>query len=510
MQLVAAFNPILSTSGSFIASTLQSGSKMIVINKSYVDVLFTFPDGNQRLIIANDRRAFTFNNAYTSPTIQWSQQNIDYPQTIIQLENIVYVEIYDVSEIVSETYPSNIVRETRPNVLPYNIGHASFSQQSIPTGTSVTRVVFPSSYLGVAVAPPFPNACNGIGFDFYYLYFFGSSVISQPGGYATATGKVANNATLAAGSNTIVPGPFSLPGLAPKDTAGHFNNSYYTLATAPAWTGATGGFYIEALVNFDNAIGSSQYIYADNEPLTNHIGVECFTDSLGMPAFRVGNGTSTFTAVSTEILHSGVTYHLQFVYTGNITNTIQIWINGILQATTIVTGTITTSTLTPRIGSNPVNGGTFNGSISHLAINLSGPPSLLGTAAARYEHFQQSLLTDMQSAFITKLRVESAPNAAHTGTVTVTFGPVFNPAGLLYALSPASSDALHIYPNNIFQHTIYTIPSTALDAVYTVEDTFPQPLMTYDSAFAQVSIGNTLTTDSYLTTISGYNILGMN
>src|SRR5690348_12624149 len=128
MLLVAAFSPITATSGTFPAQTLQAGCAIIVHNKTYVDISFQVGNGDTFLVLANEKRKFLFNNtnAQPNPTITWKQQNIDYPQTINQLENVCYVEIYQPTEIPDEVYPVTIAREPVPNLVPYNIGHISY------------------------------------------------------------------------------------------------------------------------------------------------------------------------------------------------------------------------------------------------------------------------------------------------------------------------------------------------------------------------------------------------
>ena len=283
MLLVAAFNPIASMSGSFVAQTLQVGSKIIIINKSYVDILFTFANGNTILVIANDRRGFTLNDvlAVGNPMINWQQQNIDYPQTVKQLENICYVEVYQPTEVVTETYPNTIVRETLPSLVPYNVGHTTTSIFDNTVGTAGKFLaLFPSSYTGLAVAP---TGIGGLGYDHFYLYQTVTlGVMPDIPAQYTGTGKVANDAT----PNNVnlmsyVPGPFSLAGLVPIDTGTFLNGTFWTLASIIPWASSTNGFLVEAWINIPAFPTTNMRIMGDEITSVSDAGIDLYIDMLG-------------------------------------------------------------------------------------------------------------------------------------------------------------------------------------------------------------------------------------
>lgn len=516
MELAAVFDPTQATSGQFTASTLQTGSTMIVINKSYVDLILTFTSGDQRLVIANDRRAFQFVDASSvpGPLISWKQENIDYPQTVNQLQNLVYVEIYAPTEKVVETYPSNVQRETLPSLIPYNIGY------SIGIGTfnhsSDALVVWPSSYYGVTTAPQisqFGTDVGGMGFDYFWTesnMAAASHVMSSlPGNYQT-TQKSLNNATL--NSDTLaynIPGPFSRSGLTPVDSATYLNGTFWTLTSTIPISTATNGFYMDAWVNTTNY---DQWVFGLDEPLTTYLGASLFIDSTGNVAFDVGNGSSNFRAISSQPLPKNEWHYLAGRYNSAVPQ-IELWIDGQLISTTPFTGTPANSTHTPEIGSNPVGGGTFVGSICNVGILLSDITATqwgINAIQARYLLGLQSLNVDIQNAWITEIELIHQTGAtATTGVSSVLLEDVFNPAGLLYANVPVNVNALHIWRDVTPNNPQWSFSLQGTNQAVTIIDSFQKPLTHVFDEFPIISNTNLSTVVVVTVTVRGYNILGV-
>lgn len=517
MELAAVFDPTNSTSGQFTASTLQVGSTMIIDNKSYVDLIFTFASGDQRLIIANDRRAFQFSDASSvpGPFVTWKQQNIDYPQTINQLQNICYVEIYAPTEKVIETYPNPIQRETLPSLVPYNVGYGAgvvnFNHASDPP------VVWPTSYYGITVAPKISAGginINGMGFDYFWTesnMSAASTVMSSlPGNYST-TQKSTNDATL---NNTTlasnIPGPFSKPGLAPVDSATYLNGTYWTCASSIPWASASGSYYIDLWVNIpQTSFGHYVSIFGDDDPIANNKGVLINMNPSGNVmvsaaftggAVTIGNGTL-----------SPDNWHYIQVYWK--TGTLQFYIDGNIVGSAATSGTPVNSTLVLSIGSDTFDGGSFVGSIANVGILLSDITATqwgVNAIQARYQLGLQSLTIDMQNVWITEIEIIHQTGAtATTGVSSVILDDIFNPGGLLYANVPVNVNALHIWRDVMPVSPIWSFGVQAVNEAVTITESFQKPLTHVFDKFPILTNTNVSTVAAVTATIKGYNILAV-
>lgn len=507
MELAAVFNPTTNTSGSFTVTTLQTGSTMIVMNKSYVDLIFTFANGDRRLVIANDRRAFQFSDAsvVANGVILWAQENIDYPQTINQLENVCYVEVYAPTEKVVETYPTSIQRETLPSLIPYNIGYSvgviDYSHSTNPA------VIWPSSYYGVTTAPQvsqFGTSIEGMGFDYFWtesnMAAPSSVMTSLPGNYST-TQKNTNNATLnnpALASN--IPGPFSQPGLTPVDSATHLNSTYWQLSNLMVWPTT---FFIDGWFKLDN-VGGRQYFVLSDDVVTIAI------NSNGTVLSEIMFSGGTVFATSTITISSGIWYYVSLYVSG--TNVV-LYINGIQAASTTGSGTINTPATHIKIGASNSAGNTFIGSIANVGILLTNPfgtPWGVNTIQARYLLGQQSLNVDMQNAWITEIELIHQTGAtATTGVSSVILEGVWNPGGQLYANVPVNANALHIWRNGLPNSPIWSFSAQPINSAVTMIDSFQKPLTHVFDSFPILDNSNIATAVTVTATVRGYNILGI-
>lgn len=507
MELAAVFNPTQATSGQFTASTLQAGSTMIVINKSYVDLKFTFSSGDQRLVIANDRRAFVFADASSvpGPLISWIQENIDYPQTINQLQNLVYVEIYAPTEKVAETYPSNIQRETLPSLIPYNVGYGvgvvDFSH------STDSPVIWPSSYYGVTTAPnvsQFGTNVGGMGFDYFWTesnMAAASKIMSSLPGNYTTTQKSRNDATLnnvALASN--IPGPFSQPGLTPVDSATYLNSTYWQLANLIAWPA---NFYIDAWFMLPN-IGGRQYFILSDDVVT--LGINASGTVFAQLNY---SGGSVFATTSTSIT-TNQWYHVALYVVG--TN-VSLWLNGTQVASTTATGTINTPANHVKIGASNAVSNTFIGSITNIGFLLSDIANTawgVQSIEARYLLGQQSLKIDMQNAWVTEIEIIHQTGAtATTGVSSVLLDEVWNPAGQLYASVPVNANALHILRSVVPIAPIWSFSAQPVNSVASIIDSFQKPLTHIFDLFMILDNSNISSGVVVTATVRGYNILGV-
>jgi hypothetical protein len=491
MILAAAFNPILSTSGSFVAKTLQVNSKMIVINKSYVDILFTFSNGDQRLVIANDRRAFTINVG--SPLITWSQQNIDYPQTVNQLENIVYVEIYEPSEIIIEQYPSIIQRETLPNLLPYNVGSGSTSLNNVAPNNAV-HTIFCSSYLGISICPATAFGC---GFD----HFYASRTHDEAGGYP-ATGKVGQDCTTSGTIGPAIAGPFSLGGIAPVDSAINFLGGYYQMLSFIPWASSTSGFLVDFWVNL-TSLGGFQNLFGDGDGVSNG-GLNINVSPSGVLTCNQQFTVTSSQLVGSVVMVPGQWYHVAYLYTGTTTNTTSLWLNGISNASATTSGTPVNSTNVVRIGSNTFFGGNFVGGMANIGILLTYSTTFfMDQPNIRYMMGLQSLNQDYQNAWITGYDI--MPLSVPAATYSYSFSNIAQTAGLLYVTVTSQKTPLH--PSTPINQFVYGIigQNTAVSI-----DHVRFPGFITHSPLTMINFNDWVNTGPrYTLNIYGYNLLAV-
>lgn len=511
MELIPAFDPTMATSGEFTASTLQTGSQMIISNKSYVNMIFTFSSGDQRIVIANDRRAFTFAGATAlpGPIIKWEQQSIDYPQTINQLENLVFVEIYAPTEIVSEKYPSVIQRETLPTLVPYDIGYTSTGLFSITSNTPFP-VIWPSSYYGVTVAP---TAVQGMNFDHFWSDTFvaqSTTMFDVPGSFPS-TGKTANNATLITPSlASNIPGPFSKPGLTPVDSTTHLNGTHWECASTINWAGATSGFYLDFWLNLDN-INATQYVFGDSSPDTTNSGVAVHIDSQNMVVFDIGLVGGFKRVISSGLIVANTWYHIACQYTGTTNNTMTIYINGVQDNTMVTSGAPVNTTRVPWIGGNNFHGNSIFGSVCNIGILLSNINATQWGASAipaRYELGLQSLDVNMQKVWITGVDFTAFANVTSTAYSTILLDNIYNPAGLLYVDNSANTDPLHII--NPFGNTLqWRFPAITANTINVQNFKPTNPITHLPLGFPQFIVSSLATNTELDLVVHGFNILGI-
>lgn len=506
MELIPAFSPIATTSGSFVASTLQTGSQMVIINKSYVNLIFTFASGDQRPVLANDRRAFTFGGASSvpGPNVKWEQQSIDYPQTVNQLENLVYVEIYAPTETITEKYPAVIQRETLPSLVPYNIGHTSTgffnANGNGSPGTKIT--VWPSSYIGQAIAPF--TVSGGLSYDYFWAFQnLSSSVMNSLPSLYPVTGKSVNSAT-PNNKNLMsyIPGPFSLAGLSPVDTGIMLNGTYWSLGTNIVWPAS---FYLDFWFLPTN-FNAFRWLLGDN-----------------VIAVGLGAGGNIFAALTTTGSGQVFTFPnamLQLnawsyigVYVNN--GVVQIYINGVLGGSAIFTGTPVAPTEVMGLGGLGPGGfsNIVGGSLANIGVKLN-PPNFavvpFFSPAARFEMGQLSLNQNYQNAWIDGIDFEifTGANAINLPTSLI-LSNTFNPAGLLYSQNFSSDDILHQVDTvaNTLQWDWNGIPINNMSARSV---NFYKPLTHYNDLFPVITPSNFPVGATYGLIAHGYNILGVN
>lgn len=498
MILAAAFNPTATLTGSFNAPTLKPGGKIIVVNKSYVDVIFKFANGDERLVIANDRRGFTVNVG--SSVVTWRQQNIDYPQTVNQLENIIYVEVYEPSETIIESYPNIIQREALPTLVPYNIGFGLLNPGFITPG--VNRNIYPSSYAGITVAPT--TITNGANFDHYY-----SSTVTDIPGTLIGTGKTGANLTATGTVVTNFPGPFSLSGLPPIDTSAFFNNAFWQFPNPIPWASSVNGFLVDFWVNLPTTAlgpGLFQNLFGDGNGTSNgglNINITPTGVVTATEQFVGGSVSLTGVFVAPSIWH-----HIALLYTGTTTNTLSLWIDGLNVAQSATSGAPVnqTSPFAPRIGSNTFFGGSLLGQMANIGVQLTyNTTNFMNQPANRYAMGQQSLNVDYQNVWL--LGYDIITSSSTTTTLIYFFSNLFQPAGLLYSRSPAQVSPIHPAPGlSTINGVIPGQPATTTAFIDRVR--FPNALTHVNDSF--ILFSDWINTGPHYTiNLYGYNMLGL-
>lgn len=429
---------------------------------------------------------------------------------------VLLVVYYSQIEIPKGTWPTSVPQSVVQSVgagtaiQPFtqnNIGYAAFTVEVVPT---TLFFIYPSSYIGLSVAP---TSIGGLGYDHFYSYqnpTNTSTMVDLPGGiYGTSTGKTANNAT----PNNInlmsfAPGPFSQPGPTPVDTATHCNGTHWGLTTAIPWASSTSGYLVEAWIKLDKiATGGFQPIFGDDGSGANNAGVTFYVDQTGKPAVTAGFSGSHFGLVATQALPSGWVY-VAWQYTGTVTNTFNIYINGQLAGTGTTNGTPVNTVQLPRIGASFDLAGELFGSIAYVGVLLSGPGTGQGSPAARYEHGLQSLNVDYQNAWLKRVDISIDTLVANTSDSLLTVANARNTAGLMYAVTPSAADIFHIYKgsgNTSFVH----FPPQAANQFTPYSLDYYQPLTHHNEVFIELNTAGFTASQNTFLNIQGYNILGV-
>lgn len=514
MELAAVFNPVTANNGTFNATTLQTGSKMIVINKSYVDLVITFPNGDNRDVLANDRREFGFQDSSTigNGQFKWEQQNIDYPQTVLQLQNVVRVEVYGPTESLAESYPSPITRETKPNLIPFNIGYGVVSANGLLPATVPT--IWPSSYIGTCIAPT--SLTGGGGADHFYAYnnvAQGNTIVSTMQdipGHIASTGKTANDASSVNISGmSFVSGPFSQPGLPFVDTAVRLTaGAYWQLASTIAWSAGVAGIWVHFFIKPDT-ISVQNNLFGDG-----NVGAGMFAtiDPGGTIRWKLSLAGGDVTVTAPNIIVSDVWQHVFLEYTGTSTNVMRIHVNGILISTATTSGAPLNSAAVPFIGNaNGITSNPFNGSMTNVCITLGLSASGQFTPLARYQLAQQALNIDYQNAWISKIEI----NFINGGTAGTDFcnaqiNNLLNTSGLLNVVTPVNISAIHNYA---IQTSVFTPflrgPKLSINGFFGIVFEPLQTVSHVSTRLINVAVNTFTGTSLWDINVYGFNLLGV-
>ncbi len=108
MQIVATFNPAMSTNGEF-NSQLPRGGNIIVYNESAINLALIFASGDSGYAPSGVATKFPM-DAQPSPLVVWSQQSI--VTTLSTPISQVLIEAYQPGESITGTFPATLNRQT--------------------------------------------------------------------------------------------------------------------------------------------------------------------------------------------------------------------------------------------------------------------------------------------------------------------------------------------------------------------------------------------------------------
>src|SRR6266702_1903697 len=113
MQIVATFNPAVTTPNTFIVQQSSASGKMVVWNESNISIQLTFQNGDTTYVPAWTARMFCGN--FGGSTITWAQHST-LTSNQPPLSQVV-VETFGSNEAIPGTFPATLSRQT-------NIGNA--------------------------------------------------------------------------------------------------------------------------------------------------------------------------------------------------------------------------------------------------------------------------------------------------------------------------------------------------------------------------------------------------
>lgn len=138
MQVIKQFDPSTASSGVILVGAADQGSKMLLYNKSPLDLQLDFLNGSQSIAHAKQARVWTLDG--DTKQINWtvpSQQKTANPA-----QSIVQGELYNPDEPVEGTYPVQLDTQTDFGNRLQNTGAANLQPLawSSTTGITLTQV----------------------------------------------------------------------------------------------------------------------------------------------------------------------------------------------------------------------------------------------------------------------------------------------------------------------------------------------------------------------------------
>ena len=137
MQIVSVFDPSAAAAGTFKAQASSGTYKMVVMNESNVNLIFTFANGDTTQVPAWQSRLYCRHDGNSD--VKWAQQTVLVASGAPVSQ--VIVETFAQHEEIIEGYPAPLVRQTNVGNMVTTVGGgSSFVQNdSNAAGTSIVE-----------------------------------------------------------------------------------------------------------------------------------------------------------------------------------------------------------------------------------------------------------------------------------------------------------------------------------------------------------------------------------
>src|SRR6266536_531933 len=137
IQVVSVFDPSAATAGTFKAQAPSGTYKMVVMNESNVNLIFTFSNGDTTQVPAWQSRLYCRHDGNSN--VKWAQQTtLNASGSPVSQ---VIIETFAQHEEIIEGYPAPLVRQTNVGNMVTTVGGgSSFVQNdSNAAGTSIVE-----------------------------------------------------------------------------------------------------------------------------------------------------------------------------------------------------------------------------------------------------------------------------------------------------------------------------------------------------------------------------------
>lgn len=112
MFIAKIFDPTIAPQTGTFDVTVQDGGKFLAINESSANIILKFGNLATTYVPANDRRGYVFTGQMAQPhtVVTWTVES-----TLPALNNVnnFVVEVYDSAEVLPESYPAALIRQTQ-------------------------------------------------------------------------------------------------------------------------------------------------------------------------------------------------------------------------------------------------------------------------------------------------------------------------------------------------------------------------------------------------------------
>ena len=146
MRLVGTFDPATSTTKEIEVGAADPGSKLLMYNRSLVDLVINFENGSTDVIHACEAKWWTL-DGYT-PTITWT--SLAVLNTLNPAISQVTVILYNPVEELNGNYPMSLIYQTNIGNQVSTVGTATSAQQIINDGNASGQQIIEATPTGAA------------------------------------------------------------------------------------------------------------------------------------------------------------------------------------------------------------------------------------------------------------------------------------------------------------------------------------------------------------------------